>query len=302
MVKHKKSFKIKKIILSDSEDETTDDNDSDKILDDEIFDDELDDISDDNILDDDKFKDYEYDDVRNIIFKNINDKFAYGKLGVFDVIIMKSNGYINATKLCKDAKKEFFHWKENKFSKELIKNLGSFLGITKKEIMIIITGGNNIKIRGTYVHPTLITHVAYWCKPLFAIYIGIWIEEWKKYCVKNELKYWEKLSKCKVWNKDCKEEKIKLKLCKNLKGKPEIETDNGYIDILTKTAIIEVKDYINWKYALGQILAYSIYYPKKNKIIYLFNVPKQNKLIKIKKTCKKYGVKIIVYNYVFFKI
>jgi hypothetical protein len=34
----------------------------------------------------------------DISFKDINDKFSYGKLGEFDVIIMKSNGYINATK------------------------------------------------------------------------------------------------------------------------------------------------------------------------------------------------------------
>lgn len=43
------------------------------------------------------------DDIHNIIFTDIDDTYAYGKLGEFDVMLMKSNGYINASKLCTDS-------------------------------------------------------------------------------------------------------------------------------------------------------------------------------------------------------
>jgi hypothetical protein len=36
--------------------------------------------------------------IMNIVFKDINDDYAWGKYGDFKVIIMKENGYINATK------------------------------------------------------------------------------------------------------------------------------------------------------------------------------------------------------------
>jgi len=51
-------------------------------------------------------KTYDKDAIQNIIFEDINDVYAYGKYGDFNVIIMKDNGYINATKLCKDAHKD----------------------------------------------------------------------------------------------------------------------------------------------------------------------------------------------------
>ena len=37
------------------------------------------------------------------------------------MVMMKSNGYINANKLCADGGKAFNHWLENKHSKKMIK-------------------------------------------------------------------------------------------------------------------------------------------------------------------------------------
>ena len=39
--------------------------------------------------------------LNQIIFDYINNDYAYGKYGEFTVIMMTSNRYINATKLCK---------------------------------------------------------------------------------------------------------------------------------------------------------------------------------------------------------
>lgn len=39
-------------------------------------------------------------DIREIIFLKINDEFSWGKYADFKIIILKKNGYINATKIC----------------------------------------------------------------------------------------------------------------------------------------------------------------------------------------------------------
>ncbi|AVG47936.1 KilA-N and DUF3627 domain-containing protein [Megavirus chiliensis] len=115
---------------------------------------------------------YNDSDIRNIIIEEINDKYAIGKMGDFKVIIMKKNGFINATNLCKCASKDFKHWKENKTAKILIKELISSAGIPTDEVIMTITGGKITKIRGTYVHPKLIIHIAAWCSAEYALKIS----------------------------------------------------------------------------------------------------------------------------------
>ncbi|AZL89611.1 KilA-N domain-containing protein [Megavirus baoshan] len=235
---------------------------------------------------------YSDNDIRNVIYENINDKYSYGKLGDFNVIIMKKNGYVNATNLCKNIKKEFYHWKENKNSKELINELKKFFN-EENEYMITITGGKNTKIRGTYVHPILLTNIANWISPLFAVKIGIWIEEWKKYSLKNLVKYYDALSKLESNSNNNKEKIIQKTLQSELGGETEVKTKYGYIDLLTDDKIIEIKSYETWKHALGQILIYSDEYENKNKYVYLFDVPNNIKLNNIKRIFNKYNVSVI---------
>lgn len=47
-------------------------------------------------------------------------------------------------------------------------------------------------------------------------------------------------------------------------------TPAGIIDILTATELIEVKDWVAWKSALGQVLAYARFFPNHQKSIYFF--------------------------------
>ncbi|AEX61949.1 putative KilA-N domain-containing protein [Megavirus courdo7] len=75
---------------------------------------------------------YDDNDLRNVIYKDLNDDFSVGRLGDFDVIFMRKNGYVNATNLCKNTKKEFYHWKENSYSKELIQGLKRYTKLPKK--------------------------------------------------------------------------------------------------------------------------------------------------------------------------
>lgn len=89
-----------------------------------------------------------------------------------------------------------------------------------------------------------------------------------------------------------KESYYRDKLCKILKGMTEIVTPVGKIDIKTETEIIEVKNVKNWKHALGQIQAYSKYYPKHTKRIHLYGDATKEKLEVIETSCKKFKVNV----------
>ena len=240
-------------------------------------------------------------DIRNVIFKDINDDYAWGKYGNFKVIMMKENGYINATKLCAEAttkngnKKELKHWKANTDTKVIMDEISFEVGIPHDQLSITITGGKLTIIRGTYVHPMLITPIANWISPKFAIRLGIWIEEWKNYSEENFSKYYDELANLEASQNSCKEFTIKNILKKKYKGKTEVPTEMGYIDLLTNNLLIEIKCYDNWKCALGQLIAYSIEYPNKKKCMYLFNVSVK-KTSHIEKVCRLNNIKLMIYD------
>ena len=241
--------------------------------------------------------------INNIIFKDINEDYSFGKYGDFNVIIMKKNGYINATKLCSNAetkngtRKEFYRWLENNNSKILIKEISTFLEISQDKLLITITGGSKklTIIRGTYIHPLLITHIAYWISPKFAINVSLWIDEWKKYSNENLIKYYDTLSKLDTYERLEKEKEIQLFLQEKLGGNIEVDTKIGRIDLLTNDSLIEIKTYKDWKCALGQLLAYSIFYPQKKLYMYLFDV-KNNDTKLINKICNKNNINLMIYD------
>jgi len=181
--------------------------------------------------------------LNQIIFEHIDDKYAYGKYGDFKVIMMTKNRYINATKLCKEYSKDFFNWKQNKNNQELINEVEIDIYSADNKSIILINGGRNQIITGSYVHPLLMDNIIDWIR-----------------------------KPCNIYN----EYNIVLKLNDKLNGQLEVVTQCGKIDIVTNTEIIEVKEYKLWKHALGQILVYGYYYPNKNKRIHLFNCKNNN--------------------------
>ncbi|AFX93006.1 putative KilA-N domain-containing protein [Megavirus courdo11] len=149
------------------------------------------------------------------------------------------------------------------------------------------------EIRGTYVHPILLTSIANWISPLFAVKISVWIEEWKKYSLKNSVKYYNALSKLESNSNNNKEKIIQKTLQSELGGEIEVKTKYGYIDLLTNDKIIEIKSYETWKHALGQILIYSDEYENKNKCVYLFDVPNNVNINNMERIFNKYNVSVI---------
>lgn len=235
-------------------------------------------------------------DISNICFEDIDEKFQSVNFCGFKVILMKKNGYINATKLCQAAScRRFSNWIRCAQTAELIKAASKSTKISTSKLMVMIQGGKNTTISGTYVHPILITQIALWISPEFAIKISNWIEEWKKYSSVNNIKYFTSLSQLKLYKKSNREYIIQCALHKKYGGSIEVETEMGCINLLTGKYLIEIKNYNDWKCALGQLLAYSVEYPNKIKCMYLFNVG-NNKTSHIKKVCNKYDIKLKIYD------
>src|SRR5438477_5437675 len=58
--------------------------------------------------------------INEVTFEQIQDNYWYGAYGEFRVVMMKSNGYINATKMCNDGGRRFFDWSQLKSTHQLI--------------------------------------------------------------------------------------------------------------------------------------------------------------------------------------
>ncbi|NJL43014.1 MAG: hypothetical protein HC935_05970 [Pseudanabaena sp. SU_2_4] len=80
------------------------------------------------------------------------------------------------------------------------------------------------------------------------------------------------------------------RLADKLKGKVEVNTEAGRIDILTDTELIEVKRVSGWKGAIGQVKTYGRYYPNHSKRIHLFGKLTERGLKMIQGVCQSEGI------------
>jgi hypothetical protein len=105
--------------------------------------------------------------IKKLAFESIDDTYSKALYGDFTVTMNMTNGYINATKLCADGGKRFDNWLQNKGNKEMVEYFESHI-LEFQDMKITVTGGQTLEIRGTYVHPDLIPHIASWVSPAFA--------------------------------------------------------------------------------------------------------------------------------------
>jgi hypothetical protein len=75
----------------------------------------------------------------------------------------------------------------------------------------------------------------------------------------------------------------KIGIKNKLNGEIEVPTCYGNIDLLTDDQVIEIKSFKNYKHAMGQVLAYSLECPDKDKCIYLFDILDDANIKSIKK-------------------
>ena len=115
-----------------------------------------------------------------ITFESVDNDYEWGYYFQFKVLIMIRNGYINATKLCKDSNKRFDNWLRNQGSEELIDELESAaINPGDEKSIITIIGGRNAEIRGTYVHLDLIPSITGWISPAFALKVNRIVNEYR---------------------------------------------------------------------------------------------------------------------------
>lgn len=88
-----------------------------------------------------------------------------------------SDGYINATAMCKAAGKRWSNYIENAGSKAFVNALSSDLGIPTSVLINSMRGGHPDK-QGTYVHPQVAVHLAQWLSPEFAVQVSKWVFDW----------------------------------------------------------------------------------------------------------------------------
>lgn len=107
----------------------------------------------------------------------------------------------------------------------------------------------------------------------------------------GELKLFPDLFKCSQSNNI--ESQVRDRLHAELGGLVEVVTPTGRIDLLSSTEIIEVKAVKDWKAALGQILAYSGFYPQHQKRLHIFGTAKELEVLPdIEAAVLSFGIKV----------
>ena len=199
-------------------------------------------------------------------------------------------GYVYATSICQKVNKLMSDYLRLKDTKNIIELISKEFTIPITKVIIIRKGNFSNKIhQGTWIHRELVLHFAIWCSPYFTLQVNKWMEEWFSFKKENETLFYNTLYNIKPYtsNDEYKEKTIQIRLQKELGGQIEVETENGFIDLLTDNEIIEVKLGKLWKHAVGQILMYSIDFPNYQKRIHLFDIQNDDK---ITNSCKIYNI------------
>ena len=105
--------------------------------------------------------------MQNIITHQIN--------GV-SVLQRESDGFFNATAMCKASDKKLSHYKSNDTTQEFLDELSTDAGIPASRLIQAVRGGN--AAQGTWVHPKVAIHLAQWLSPKFAVKVTNLVMDW----------------------------------------------------------------------------------------------------------------------------
>lgn len=88
-----------------------------------------------------------------------------------------TDGYINATAMCKAANKLFNDYTRLRSTAEFRLALAGSTGIPVDQlVMSIVTGPNDL--RGSWVHPQMAINLATWLSGDFAVQVSQWVVDW----------------------------------------------------------------------------------------------------------------------------
>jgi hypothetical protein len=100
-----------------------------------------------------------------------------------------SDGYINATAMCKAAGKKWNDYRRLQATGEFFDELSKALSILVDPVagipateqfqaLIISVQGGSPALQGTWVHPQVAIHLAQWLSGAFAVQVSKWVFEW----------------------------------------------------------------------------------------------------------------------------
>lgn len=88
-----------------------------------------------------------------------------------------SDGYINATAMCRAAGKRWSDYWRLPAAKEFVTELSAVVHIHTTDLVQTNTGGEP-RLQGTWVHPDIAIHLAQWLSARFAVQVAQWVREW----------------------------------------------------------------------------------------------------------------------------
>lgn len=88
-----------------------------------------------------------------------------------------TDGYFNATAMCKSVGKKINDYGRLATTQAFINELSSETGIPASGLVQIVKGGEP-HLQGTWVHPQVAIHLAQWLSPKFAVLVSKWVLEW----------------------------------------------------------------------------------------------------------------------------
>jgi len=95
-----------------------------------------------------------------------------------DVVTQRvSDGYFNATAMCRVSGKKFNDYSRLSVTKAFLSELSPVAGIPVTGLVQTIQGGPP-HLQGTCVHPQVAINLAQWLSPKFAVLVSQWVLEW----------------------------------------------------------------------------------------------------------------------------
>ena len=89
-----------------------------------------------------------------------------------------SDGYVDATAMCKAAGKLYADYYRLSSTKSFLNELSTDMGIPISALIQTLKGGNNQNSQGTWVHPRVAIHLAQWLSSKFAVRVTSLIFDW----------------------------------------------------------------------------------------------------------------------------
>lgn len=91
-----------------------------------------------------------------------------------------SDGFINATAMCKAAGREYSRYRELKSTNDFFQALSLDLGLSEVQLThrIMGTPGGDARNQGIWVHPQIAIDLAQWLSPEFKVRVTKWVFDW----------------------------------------------------------------------------------------------------------------------------